>query len=116
MELRYLIRALGTQFVLGRGIGLDFPFGTINAHIYETYECLQVDFLATGFEFLRLNSCGKTVKAYCFFDVKILGNVLRIDTRVGVSFLSLVSYIKNSIRDYENADDIISAKSEGSQI
>ena len=111
MKFRHLVRALESQFVLGHGLELDFPFGMINVQIYKTWERFQIEFLATGFEFLRISSCGQT-KGYCFLDLKVLGTVLRIDTEARVSFLTLASYIKNSMSEYEQVENL----SEGSQI
>jgi hypothetical protein len=115
MNFRYLIRALGTQFELGRGFGLDFPFGVIEMHVYKPFERMHVEFMATGFELMRWNSCGKT-KAYCFLEMKVLGNALRIDTETRISFLNLVSYIKNSMSEYDQVESLSDSISEGSQI
>ena len=116
MKFRHLIRALGTQFMLGHGFETYFPFGMVKAQVYRTWKRLQVEFLATGFELLRINSCG-TTKAYCFLEMKIFGNILRIDTEARVSFLCLVSYIKDLIRAYEYTETNMSDDiSEGSQI
>jgi len=111
MKFRHLIRALGTQFVLGNGLELDFPFGTINVQAYKMFGRLQFEFLSTGFELLRMAGDNNR-KAYCFLGLKILGNVFRIDTEARVSFLSLVSYIKNYMSEYEQVENL----SEGSQI
>lgn len=112
MKLKYIIRALGTQFILGHGLHIDLPFGMVSAEVYakQGWARLQAEFLATGFEFMRVvfDTTGDKKVTLFSLELRLLGNTIRFDSRGDlVSFMNIVTYVRMMAAEFEEIDDTI---------
>jgi len=112
MKLKYIVKALGTQFILGHGLHIDLPFGIVSAEVYSKrgWARLQAELLATGFEFMKVDFDTTRDKKVTLFslELRLLGNTLRFDSRGDlVSFMSIVTYVKMMAAEFEEIGDPI---------
>ena len=111
MKLKYIVKALGTQFILGHGLHIDLPFGMVSAEVYakQGWARLQAELLATGFEFMKIDFDTGGKKATLFsLELRLLGNTIRFDSRGDlVSFMNIVTYVKMMAAEFEEIGDPI---------
>ncbi len=108
MKLKYIVKALGTQFILGHGLHIDLPFGIVSAEVYSKrgWARLQAEFLATGFEFMMMKWNEKVT--LFSLELRLLGNTIRFDSRGDlVSFMNIVTYVKMMAAEFEEIGDPI---------
>lgn len=112
MKLKYIIEALGTQCKLGHGVVIEIPFGAVLAQLYnkQGWARLQVEFLCTGFEFMKVtyDSLGDRKNTLVSLELKLLGNILRIANKDDyISFMNIVTYIRQMAAEFEAGDNIV---------